>query len=126
MQCSEFPACHLNQGSRRFFEIAFLGLGRIGPSRVTEVSEREVGFLLAERMGIDSKREGRVGVAKLIVTFQPLGVGEVSSSIAMGQLLIGRELIILRFSRRSPSRTFSDRRCGSHEVSEERKRNAFP
>ena len=60
------PACHWNQGVRRFFEIAFLGLGRIGPSRVTEVSEREVGFLLAERMGIDSKRESRVGVAKLI------------------------------------------------------------
>ena len=38
------PACHLNQGGRRFFGIAFFGLGRIGPSRVTEVSEREVGL----------------------------------------------------------------------------------
>ena len=26
------PACQWNQGGRRFFEIAFLGLGRFGPS----------------------------------------------------------------------------------------------
>ena len=60
------PACQWNQGVRRFFEIAFLGLGRFGPSKASKFGEREVGFLLSKSMGIDPKRERRVRVAELI------------------------------------------------------------
>ena len=34
------PACQWNQGVRRFFEIAFLGLGRFGPSKASKFGER--------------------------------------------------------------------------------------
>jgi hypothetical protein len=43
--------------------------GRIGPSgaRVAdEFDEREVVFLLSHRVGVDTKREGRIGVPELL------------------------------------------------------------
>ena len=43
-----------------------VGLGRIKPSRFTEVIEREVSSLFLKRMGIDPKHEGRIDVAKRV------------------------------------------------------------